>query len=73
MKKKIKRAGRKKQRLSDTIKPISSLESILHLFGNSLDHLIDAILSSDRTMKLKLEEFSQKLEPHEKNRYERLR
>jgi len=70
---KKKRAGRRKQRLSDTIKPISSLESILHLFGNSLDHLIDAILSSDRTVKLQLEEFSQKLEPHERKRYERLR
>lgn len=68
-----KRAGRRKQRLSDTIKPISSLDSILHLFGNSLDHLIDAILSADRTEKLKLEEFTQKLEPHEKHRYERLR
>lgn len=67
-----KRVGRRKQRLSNTLKQISTVGAILHLFGNSLDHLIDALLSADRTKKLQVEEFSEKLEPHEKKRFERL-
>jgi hypothetical protein len=69
---KTKRVGRRKQRLSNTLKQISTVDAILHLFGNSIYHLFDALLSADRTKKLQLEEFSEKLEPHEKKRFERL-
>ena len=39
--------GRSSRALAATMKPISTADAILHLFGNSLHHLIDALLAAE--------------------------
>lgn len=58
--------------LSATIKPISSIDAFQHLFGNSLHHLIDAVLSSDQSKKRILEGNKKKLPEADQIRFERI-
>lgn len=63
---------RRGKSISATIKPICSVDAVLHLFGNSLHHLIDAVLSSDQSKKRILKENKEKLPEADQIRFERI-